>query len=333
MEPSFTRIPSSPPLIAPVAPTDHRPLWSVMIPAYNCLVYLKDALLSVLAQDMGEDLMQIEVVDDASTDGDVAGLVASLGKGRVQYYRQPVNVGSLRNFETCINRSRGHYVHLLHGDDRVMVGYYARMTRLFEQHPLAGAAFSSYASIDEVGSRTYVPAPIDSAGILSNWLLRIAERQLIQYASISVRREVYEHLGSFYGTNYGEDWEMWVRIARYYPVAYTPEILAEYRGHTSSISSAKARQGRIINDLLVVMESIQQHLPDKDKKQVAALSRKFYANIGIGAAYKVLRETQDWPLAQNHVKLALTMSNHPSVYYHLLKFHVKLLLHKYTSYT
>jgi hypothetical protein len=224
-------------------------------------------------------------------------------------------------------------VHLLHGDDRVIVGYYARMTRLFEQHPLAGAAFSSYASIDEVGSRTYVPAPIDSAGILSNWLLRIAERQLIQYASISVRREVYEHLGSFYGTNYGEDWEMWVRIARYYPVAYTPEILAEYRGHTSSISSAKARQGRIINDLLVVMESIQQHLPDKDKKQVAALSRKFYANIGIGAAYKVLRETQDWPLAQNHVKLALTMSNHPSVYYHLLKFHVKLLLHKYTSYT
>jgi glycosyltransferase involved in cell wall biosynthesis len=224
MEPSFTRIPSSPPLIAPVAPTDHRPLWSVMIPAYNCLVYLKDALLSVLAQDMGEDLMQIEVVDDASTDGDVAGLVASLGKGRVQYYRQPVNVGSLRNFETCINRSRGHYVHLLHGDDRVMVGYYARMTRLFEQHPLAGAAFSSYASIDEVGSRTYVPAPIDSAGILSNWLLRIAERQLIQYASISVRREVYEHLGSFYGTNYGEDWEMWVRIARYYPWPIRPKF-------------------------------------------------------------------------------------------------------------
>jgi glycosyltransferase involved in cell wall biosynthesis len=304
-----------------------------MIPAYNCTLYLKDALLSVLAQDMGEDLMQIEVVDDASTDGDVEALVASLGKGRVHYYRQPVNVGSLRNFETCINRSRGQYVHLLHGDDRVVVGYYAQIGKLFEQHPQAGAAFSSYASINEVGDRTYVPAPIDSVGILPNWLVRIAERQQIQYASIAVRREVYEHLGSFYGTNYGEDWEMWVRIARYYPVAYTPQILAEYRGHTSSISSTKARQGRIIEDLLLVMESIQQHLPEKHRKQVAALSRKFYATLGIGVAYQVLRETQDWPLAQSHVKLALTMSKHPAVYYHLVKFHIKLLLHKYTSYT
>ena len=28
-----------------------------------------------------------------------------------------------------------------------------------------------------------------------------------------------------------EDWEMWVRIAAHYDVAYTPEILAEYRLH------------------------------------------------------------------------------------------------------
>jgi glycosyltransferase involved in cell wall biosynthesis len=333
MESPFTRTPSSPPLIAPVTATNNRPLWSVMIPIYNCAVYLEEALLSVLAQDMGENLMQIEVVDDASTDSDIAALVAKLGKGRVQYYRQPANVGSLRNFETCINRSRGHYVHLLHGDDRVVTGYYTRITELFELHPQAGAAFSSYASINEVGNRTYIPAPVDKAGILSNWLVRIAERQHIQYASIAVRREVYEHLGSFYGTNYGEDWEMWVRIARYYPVAYTPEILAEYRGHTSSISSIKARQGRIIEDLLLVMESIQQHLPDKDKKLVATLSRKFYATLGIGVAYQVLRETQDWPLAQHHIRQALVMSKHPSVYYHLVKFHLKLLLHKYTAST
>ncbi|MFD1872995.1 glycosyltransferase family 2 protein [Hymenobacter bucti] len=328
MEPPVTRTPAFPPSIAPLALTGRRPLWSVMIPAYNCTVYLADALRSVLAQDLGADLMQIEVVDDASTDGDVAALVAALGRGRVQYYRQPANVGSLRNFETCLNRSRGHYVHLLHGDDRVAPGYYARMSQLFEQHPEAGAAFSNYASIDEAGHRTYVPAPIDAAGILPNWLVRIAERQQIQYAAIAVRRRVYEELGSFYGTNYGEDWEMWVRIARYHPVAYTPEVLAEYRGHASSISSTKARQGRIIQDLLLVMESIQQHLPDKDRKQVALLSRKFYATLGIGMAYQVLRETQDWPLAQNHIRQALAMSKHPSVYYHMVKFHLKQLLHK-----
>jgi hypothetical protein len=46
-------------------------------------------------------------------------LVKKVGKGRVSYFRQKQNVGSLRNFETCINRSRGKYIHLLHGDDEL----------------------------------------------------------------------------------------------------------------------------------------------------------------------------------------------------------------------
>ncbi len=47
---------------------------------------------------------------------------------------------------------------------------------------------------------------------------------------------MYENLGAFYGVDYGEDWEMWVRIARHYPVAYTPQVLAAYRLHAASIS-------------------------------------------------------------------------------------------------
>ncbi|RZK31996.1 MAG: family 2 glycosyl transferase [Hymenobacter sp.] len=221
-------------------------------------------------------------------------------------------------------------MHLLHGDDRVRAGYYTRLTQLFALHPEAGAACSNYAFINEAGNQTHVLAPIDAAGILPNWLVRIAERQLVQYAAMAVRREVYEHLGSFYGTNYGEDWEMWVRIARYYPVAYAPEVLAEYRGHTSSISSAKARQGRIIADLLLVMEAIQQHLPDQDKRQVAAFSRRLHASRGIGMAYQVLHETQDWALAQTHIRQVLALSKHPSIYYQLFKFQLKQLFHKYT---
>ncbi|HET7896220.1 MAG TPA: glycosyltransferase family 2 protein, partial [Flavisolibacter sp.] len=113
------RIPLSPPQILPRPSDAYRPLFSVMIPVYNCSAYLEETIASVLAQDMGEALMQIEVVDDASTDVDVQALVQQIGGGRVQYYRQAENVGSLRNFETCLNRARGIYVHLLHGDDRV----------------------------------------------------------------------------------------------------------------------------------------------------------------------------------------------------------------------
>jgi hypothetical protein len=87
------------------------------------------------------------------------------------------------------------------------------MTQLSEQYPEAGAFFSSYASIDETGKRIHVPESFAKRGILQNWLERIAAKQYIQYVSIAVRREVCENFGGFYGTSYGEDWEMWVRNA------------------------------------------------------------------------------------------------------------------------
>jgi GT2 family glycosyltransferase len=302
-----------------------------MIPTYNATTYLADALTSILAQDPGADYMQIEVVDDASTDADVAALVARVGRGRVQYYRQPHNVGSLRNFETCLNRSRGELVHLLHGDDRVVPGFYAQLAQLARQYPEAGAFFSSYASINEAGQRVYVPEPLPERGILTNWLLRIAERQYIQYASIAVRRAVYEKLGGFYGTNYGEDWEMWVRIARHYPVAYTPEILAEYRGHADSISAEKARLGHELADLARVITRIEQHLPEADRQRVGALARQRCAGLSLGTAYRIVQETGDWSAARPQIAQVLAMSQHPSIYYTIAKIYIKSLLYKYAG--
>jgi glycosyltransferase involved in cell wall biosynthesis len=329
MELPFIRIPTSPPVITPLVSNSERPLWSIMIPTYNCTTYLKETLISILIQDIGEENMQIEVIDDASTDADVALLVAMIGGGRVQYYRQPVNVGSLRNFETCLNRSRGHLVHLLHGDDRVVNGFYGQMTQLYKQYPEAGAVFSRYASIDETGKRIYVPKPISKRGILQNWLVRIAERQYIQYASIAVRREVYENLGGFYGTNYGEDWEMWVRIARYYPMAYTPEILAEYRGHPNSISSKKTRMQHVLSDLTQVIANIQQHLPDKDKQRISALSKKRSAALSLGNAYLMVKETGKLSSAHSQIMQVLAMSRHPTIYYAIAKIYLKSLLYIY----
>jgi len=111
----------------------------VMIPAYECASYLRETLASVLAQDPGPELMQIEVVDDASTDAPEK-VVEELGGGRVAFHRQPRNVGHIANFNTCLERSRGQLVHLLHGDDCVREGFYRTMQQPFTQHPEIGAA-------------------------------------------------------------------------------------------------------------------------------------------------------------------------------------------------
>ena len=62
-----TRIPSKPPVILPLPENEKRPLWSIMIPTYNCSKYLAETIESVLQQAPAEDIMQIEVIDDYST--------------------------------------------------------------------------------------------------------------------------------------------------------------------------------------------------------------------------------------------------------------------------
>jgi glycosyltransferase involved in cell wall biosynthesis len=320
-------IPSSPPVIKSLPSGLDRPLWSVMVPVYNCAQYLPETLESVLMQGFPQQDMQIEVIDDASTDADVEELVKRIGKGRISYYRQKQNVGSLSNFETCINRAQGHMVHILHGDDKVGAGYYQKLGELFRKYPEAGAAFCRFRYMNETGRKIFDQRPeMPQDGILDNWLVRIAEYQRIQYAAIAVRREVYEKLGGFYGVTYGEDWEMWVRIASYYPVAYTPEVLAYYRKHASSISGQKFVTGQHLRDLQQVMDYIQAYLPTNQKHQILQKSRKFYAQYGIKIANQLWHTSHSKETVKEQIRQSLSLHSDYLLYYKILKLYIKMMV-------
>ncbi|HIK15530.1 MAG TPA: glycosyltransferase family 2 protein [Leptolyngbyaceae cyanobacterium M33_DOE_097] len=183
-------------IILPVAKELQRPLWSVMIPTYNCADYLRETLASVLEQDPGSEFMQIEVVDDFSTKDDPKAVVEELGKGRVKFYQQPQNVGYISNFNTCLQRSQGKLVHLLHGDDCVRRGFYHRLQLAFEKQPNIGAAFCRNIVMDENSNWQWFSRLLrQKSGVLENWLEQIAIINLLQPPSIVVRRDVYEQLG------------------------------------------------------------------------------------------------------------------------------------------
>ncbi len=316
-----------PPVIKPCPIQQNRPLWSVMIPAYNCSHLLPQTLESVLMQDPGEELMQIEVVDDASTDANVEQIVKEIGKGRVRYFRQPQNVGSLKNFETCINNAHGHWVHLLHGDDRVRMGYYQTIGSLFQKHPQAGAAFCRYTAIDINGNTLWShPIEMQQEGLLHNWLLQIASKQRLQFCTITVKREVYEKLGGFYGVNYGEDWEMWARIAAHYPVAYTPQILAEYRLHNQSISTRSSLNAQNVKDIRWVIDAIQKLIPEEKRKEARKAANKDYARYFLSIANKLWHETHNKKITRLQIKEALKMHTNFNLLYKAAKIYTKMMI-------
>lgn len=250
--------------ILPVPEGTPRPLWSVMIPTYNSADDLRQTLKTVLDQDLGSDIMQIEVVDDCSTKDDPKAVVEELGHGRVGFYQQPQNLGLVGNFATCIQRARGHLIHILHSDDYVRDGFYLKMQQLFAENPEIGAGFCRHINMNPQGHwQTISPLEQAESGVLSNWLQQIAAGQRILTPSIVVRRSVYEHLGGFDRqiVGIGEDWEMWVRIAAHYAVGYEPEPLAVYR--LKPIKDYDSRRiHQMIQDMRMATDIIQSYLPE-----------------------------------------------------------------------
>jgi glycosyltransferase involved in cell wall biosynthesis len=316
-------IPSEPPIIPAINSDNQRPMWSVMIPVFNCAPFLKTAIRSVLMQDIGENQMQIEVIDDCSTDADVSQIVEELGKGRVCYFKQSRNVGSLRNFETCIKRAKGLYVHLLHGDDCVKFGFYDQLGSLFQQFPNAGAACCALDLINVKG-QTFFSSEKEAEvpGILTNWLYKLAERPRLQFVCVAVKREVYEKLGGFFLGTFGEDWEMWSRIAKHYETAYTPEVLAQYRIHKHSISGRGANDGSNLKSLRIVINKITSYLPQHDQKKFNKKATKYCANIAIKQIADQYQKEKDSELFAKQIRELLK-------FFKSSKFMFKILILKF----
>ena len=292
--------------ISPVPKMEVRPLWSVMIPTYNCADYLRKTLAAILAQDPGPELMQIEVVDDCSTNDNPAAVVAELGKNRVQFFRQSKNLGVTKNFDTCLERSQGHLVHILHGDDLVLEGFYSKMQNAFEQQSDIGAAFCRQIFIDDEGNQLALSdLEQDKSGILNNWLERLASEQRIMTPSIVVRREAYEKLGGFdQRLICSEDWEMWVRIAANYPIWYEVEPLAAYRMHNNSNTGRHIRTGEDMRYTRKAISIFKTYLPVSIAERVSKQARETYALSALDMAHSLLAK-QDIKAALVQMKEAL----------------------------
>lgn len=220
-----------PPTISAVPEGVHRPKWSVMIPTFNCANYLRETLESVLAQDLGPDQMQIEVVDDCSTKDDPESVVREVGKGRVQFYRKPKNEGAIPNFNTCIERSRGELVHTLHGDDFILPNFYQEIENLVKKSPDCSlyAARCYYAQEDGVYSGI-TPRLKNFESDRCHELNQFIEATPFQFAGVAIRRAFYERNGGFDPRLvHTADWEMWTRVVSRDGGIISPNVLGVYR--------------------------------------------------------------------------------------------------------
>lgn len=261
--------------IGPVPLQTERPLWSVMIPTFNCARYLRQTLESVLSQDLGPDKMQIEVVDDASTLDDPQAVVEEFGRGRVSFFRKPSNEGATKNFNTCIERSKGLLIHILHGDDLVAPGYYQKVTQLAKLHPELGLYAARCFFIDEDTVITGVTPRITELEKPGRGVSSFFYLTPIQFAGITVRRSCYESLGGFrLDLVHAADCEMWARIVAAFGGVILSDVLGFYRLFTTNDTGRLLKTGDNVRDVCRLNQIFSANYPEFSTELARARASK-----------------------------------------------------------
>lgn len=95
----------------------NKPFFSITIPTYNRVEKLIVCLQSILAQDFKD--YEVIVVDNNSVDK-TREVIMSLRDSRIKYFKNPVNIGVVKNIQKAIDLSTGKYL-LFNSDDDFLI--------------------------------------------------------------------------------------------------------------------------------------------------------------------------------------------------------------------
>lgn len=190
---------------------------------------------SVLGQTFTD--YDVWVVDDGSTD-DTRSALASLIAPQLNYLHQPNRgVASARN--TGIQHARGKYIAFLDSDDCWYPTKLAQVLVRARKRPEVGLFCSNMVIVNERGARLRVPR----LRAVAEGYPRLLEGNFVFTSTVVVKRECLERVGAFDPALVPcEDWDLWIRIARKYPLMQIPEVLVTYeRSAADSLSSRYER--------------------------------------------------------------------------------------------
>ncbi|MHA6510613.1 glycosyltransferase [Tessaracoccus sp. Y1736] len=245
-----------------------RPRWSVVIPAHNCAGYLEPCLESVMGQLGQRSDAEIIVVDDGSSDHP-EDVVARVGGDRVTIVRNERALGAVPNFNHCLSLAQGDLIHLLHGDDLVLPGFYAAMDAAFET-PGVAAAFCRTQHIDADGAplaltRSYVPG----GGVWPDALETMASANRVAAPSIVISAETYAAVGTFDPSlPHAADWDMWARAATHGRVYFIDRVLAQYRVHGANDTSKRLQTGANMSERYAALEHVLTYVPEAGRPRL-----------------------------------------------------------------
>ena len=212
------------------------PLVSIIIPTFNRVQFIGEALDSILFQTYAH--WECIVVDDGSTDDTFEILAAyCLKDERFQYFKRPAHwtkgANGSRNYG--ISKSKGLYLAFCDDDDFWLKFKLEKQMEVFQNHPNVDLVTGNieYVKIDGLRTGRVIEQDKNHNFLFEDFLYK----NRMSMITPVFKREVYDNVGEF-NTDFAiyEDWEYWRRVAYKHRIYAIPDVLACVRKHDTNTS-------------------------------------------------------------------------------------------------
>ena len=206
--------------------------FSVIIPLYNKAPYVAKAINSVLQQTFKD--YEVVIVDDGSKDNSADVAAQSIG-GCVNcslIKQENSGVSTARN--NGVAASQGDFVCFLDADDWWEPTFLEEMDNLITEFPDAGIYGTSYRIVSEANHKTRDAVLGVKSGFEKGYINYFKAYAKTYYmplwtGAVCIPRIVYDEVSGFKPSlKMGEDFDLWVRIALKYKVAFLNKPLSNY---------------------------------------------------------------------------------------------------------
>ncbi len=216
-----------------------NPLVSVIIPTYNRTQYICEAVDSVLAQTYRN--IEVIVVDDGSTDNTEE--ILSQYDSKIKYVFQN-NAGPSAARNNGIKQARGDLLAFLDSDDIWFPEKLERQIQLMKQSRNTGLVSCGSYIINVSGEITASPIIKKNHENKKLFLKELMVHNVVSGGGSAalIKKKCFEELGLFSENLWiGEDWDMWIRIAKHYDIRFVEEPLIKCRAHGNNLHANTSR--------------------------------------------------------------------------------------------
>ncbi len=212
------------------------PRVSVVIPVYNAGVFLREAMASILEQTFAD--FELLVIDDASTDSSVE-VARSFGDSRIRIIVNDTNRGQAAAQNVGLRQARGEYIAILGHDDIAFPDRLRQQVAFLDENPDIALVGTAILTLMPNGALNFVSVPTDP--IANRW--HLLYENPIAAPAVLLRRSILESVGYFdESIRFGEDLDLWGRIAQSWKIAQLDVALTKYRVHSRSLTRTMGEQ-------------------------------------------------------------------------------------------